>query len=149
MSEQQYVVFKLSHEDYALNIMNVTEIIPFEESVKLPHVPHFVEGIINYRGSVIPIICLKKRFHIPLGVADHSTRIIIISMDDKQVGFIVDEASQTLKIDDEQIDITRNISSNIDMKYINGVAKIDDKLVILVDLERILTEEEKEEIENL
>ncbi len=149
MSEQQYVVFKLGHEEYAINIMNVTEIIPFEESVALPHVPDFVEGIINYRGSVIPIICLKKRFSIHLGEVDHNTRIIIISMDDKQVGFIVDEASQTMKIDDEQIDVTQNISSNIDMKYINGVGKVDDRLVILVDLERILTEEEKQEIENL
>ena len=149
MSEQQYVVFKLAHEDYAINIMNVTEIIPFEEAVKLPNVPDFVEGVINYRGSVIPIICLQKKFSISLGKVDHNTRIIIINMEGKQVGFIVDEASQTMKIDDVQIDVTQNISSNIDMKYINGVAKIDDRLVILVDLERVLTEEEKEEIGNL
>ena len=149
MSEQQYVIFKLSNEDYAINIMNVTEIIPFEQAVALPNVPDFVEGVINYRGSVIPIICLKKRFSIPLDKVDHNTRIIIINMGNKQVGFIVDEASQTMKIEDDQIDIARNISSNIDMKYINGVAKIENNLVILVDLERILTEEEKQEIGNL
>lgn len=61
MSEQQDVIFKLGDEEYGINIMNVTEIIPYEETIKLPHVPDFVEGVINYRGTVIPIICLKEK----------------------------------------------------------------------------------------
>lgn len=149
MSEQQDVIFKLGGEEYGINIMNVTEIIPYEETIKLPHVPDFVEGVINYRGTVIPIICLKKKFGMKLTESDHNTRIIILNLDNKQVGFIVDEASQTIKLDDEDIDMANNISTNIDIKYVSGIARIDERLIILVDLDLILTEDEKTKIESL
>lgn len=149
MSEEQYVVFKLGNEEYAINIMNVTEISPYEEIAKIPNVPNFVEGIINYRGHVIPIICLRKRFGINADKIDNNTRIIVISLEDKQVGFIVDEASQTIKIDDEQIDPASSISASVDMKYINGVGKVDNRLIIIIDLEKVLTEEEREEIQEI
>lgn len=149
MAEQQDVIFKLGGEEYGINIMNVTEIIPYEETIKLPHVPNFVEGVINYRGTVIPIICLKKKFGMNLAKADHNTRIIILNLDNKQVGFIVDEASQTIKLNDEDIDMTQSISTNIDIKYVSGIARIGERLIILVDLDLILTEDEKTEIESL
>lgn len=146
MSEKQYVVFKLENEEYGIGIMNVREIIPYKESVKVPNTPNFVEGIINYRGSVIPTICLKKRFNINQDVQDSNTRIIIINLDDRQVGFVVDEASQTIKIDDADVDPTPNMISNVDMNYIIGVGKREDRLIILIDLEKILTEDEREKL---
>ncbi|KNF09485.1 chemotaxis protein, CheW-like protein [Gottschalkia purinilytica] len=147
MGERQYVVFKLGKEEYGIDIMNVREIGPYQESVKVPNSPSFVEGIINYRGNVIPIVCLKKRFSIEDSEIDTNTRIIIINLNDKQVGFIVDEASQTVKLDDNDIDPTPNIITGVDMKYITGVGKLNDRLIILIDLEKILTDNEKEEIE--
>lgn len=149
MSQEQYVVFKLGEEEYGLNIMNVTEIITFEETVKLPTVPRFVEGVINYRGTIISIICLKKRFNIPSDGVDHNTRIIILNISDKLVGFIVDEASETIRIENQDIDTVQKISTDIDIKYVDGIAKIDDRLIIIVDLDLILSEEEKVEIEEL
>ena len=149
MTEKQYVVFKLGEEEYGLDIMNVSEIILYQETVKLPNVPSFIDGIINYRGSVIPIICLKKRFNINLKDNDHNTRIIIININDNQVGFIVDEASQTIKLDDNDVDPTPDIVSGIDIKFITGVGKINDRLVLLVDLEKVLTDEERKEIHQM
>ncbi len=150
MTEKQYVVFKLGKEEYGIDIMNVKEIGPYKESVKVPNTPDFIEGIINYRGDVIPIINLIKRFNLEdRGVTD-DTRIIVINLNEKQVGFVVDEASQTLRLDDKDIDPAPDIISSIDRRYINGVGKLDDeRLLILIDLEMVLSEEEKEEIENM
>ncbi|WP_427338926.1 chemotaxis protein CheW [Caloranaerobacter sp. DY30410] len=149
MAEKQYVVFKIGNEEYGIDIMNVKEIGPYQKSVKVPNAPVFVEGIINYRGNVIPIISLHKRFNIEQKDIDNNTRIIVINLKDKQIGFIVDEASQTIRLDDKDIDPAPDIVTGIDSKYITGVGKLDERLIILVDLEKILTEEEKKEIESM
>lgn len=149
MSENQYVVFKLGREEYGIDIMNVREIVQYQESVKIPNAPKFVEGIINFRGNVIPIVCLKKRFGMEGRTADANTRIIVINLNEKQIGFLVDEASQTVRLDDSNINPTPDIIAGIDRRYITGVGKLDERLIILIDLERVLTEEEKEKIDNL
>ncbi len=150
MAENQYVVFKLGKEEFGIDIMNVKEIIPHQESVHVPNTPNFIEGIINYRGNVIPIINLKRRFKIGAEEITKETRIIVINLDEKEIGFIVDEASQTLRLEENQIDPTPDIISGIDRRYIIGVGKIsEDRLLILIDLQKILTDEEKDEIEML
>jgi purine-binding chemotaxis protein CheW len=150
MAENQYVVFKLNKGEFGIDIMNVKEISPYVESTFLPNTPKFVEGVINYRGNVIPIINLKKRFL--LGEIEHNkdTRIIIINLNDKEVGFVVDEASQTVRLNDEDIDPAPDIVSEIDKRYITGVGKLDKKrLLILIDLNKVLSGEEIQEIEKL
>lgn len=147
MSEKQYVVFKLGKEDYGIDIMNVKEIGPYQKSVKLPNTPDFIEGIINFRDRVIPIINLKERFKLEDDGITNDTRIIIINLKEKQVGFVVDEASQTVRLDDENIDPAPDVISNIHRRYITGVGKLDEnRLLILIDLEKVLSEEEKEQI---
>src|SRR5690625_3677823 len=106
MAESQYVVFNLDSEEFGIDIMNVKEIIPYQESVNIPNAPEFIEGIINYRGNVIPIINLKKRFKLDDFNVTKDTRIIVINIEEKEIGFIVDEASQTIRLDDNQIDPT-------------------------------------------
>lgn len=148
MAEQQYVVFKLGKEEYGIDIMNVKEIGPYQESVKVPNTPDFIEGIINFRGKVIPIVNLEKRFNLEDNGVTNDTRIIIINLKDKQVGFVVDEASQTVRLDDNQIDPTPDIISEVDRRFITGVGKIgEDRLLILLDLHKILTDKEKDQIE--
>ncbi|SHH40177.1 purine-binding chemotaxis protein CheW [Caloranaerobacter azorensis DSM 13643] len=149
MAEKQYVIFKIGNEEYGIDIMNVKEIGPYQKSVKVPNAPSFVEGIINYRGNVIPIISLHKRFNIEQKDIDNNTRIIVINLKDKQIGFIVDEASQTIRLNDKDIDPAPDIVVGIDSKYIIGVGKLDERLIILVDLEKILTEDEKKKIESM
>lgn len=150
MAENQYVVFKLNKEEFGIDIMNVKEIIIYQEVVNVPNTPDFVEGILNYRGSVIPIINLKRRLRLGEEERTKDTRIIVISLEDKEIGFIVDEASQTLRLDEEHIDPAPDVISGIDRKYIIGVGKIDEKrLLIIIDLQKILTDKEIDEIEKL
>lgn len=150
MSEKQYVVFKLNAEEFGIDIMDVKEIIPYQGSVSVPNSPDFVEWIINYRGSIIPIISLKKRFKLELSKTTKDTRIIVINLRDKEIGFAVDEASQTLRINKDQIDPAPDIISEIDRRFITGVGKINDnRLLILLDLQKIFTEREKDQINNV
>ena len=147
MAENQYVVFNLNKEEFGIDIMNVKEITPYQESINIPNAPDFIEGIINYRGNVIPIINLKKRFNLDNLEVTKDTRIIVINLDDKEIGFVVDEASQTIRIDDEQIDPAPDIISEVDRRFITGVGKIsEDRLLILLNLHNVLTDKEKDQI---
>lgn len=150
MAEKQYVVFKLGKGEFGIDIMNVKEIGPYEESIFLPDTPSFIEGVINHRGNVIPIVNLKKRLSLGESEVTKDTRIIVISLDEKEIGFIVDEASQTFRLNDDQIDPAPTFISGVDKRYITGVGKLDEKrLLILIDLKKILSENEIEEIQNL
>ncbi|GAB6086945.1 chemotaxis protein CheW [Alkaliphilus crotonatoxidans] len=150
MSERQYVIFKLDKEEYGVDIMHVKEISEFKESMKVPNAPKFVDGIVNYRGVVTPIINLRKKFNMPLLEITSNTRIIIIYMNDRQIGFLVDDASQVLTIDEKDIDPAPElISGNIDERFISGIAKVQERMIIVLDLEKVLSEEEKEKIVNL
>ncbi|NBI05803.1 purine-binding chemotaxis protein CheW [Senegalia massiliensis] len=149
MAEKQFVVFKLDGEEYGINIINVKEIGIYKEPVKIPNSPEFIEGIINYRGEVIPIVNLKKRFNLNDLIISNNTRVIIININDKQVGFVVDEASQTIRIDEEHIENTPEMVTRIDSEYITGVGKVEDRLILIIDLEKVLTDSEKQKIESL
>lgn len=150
MAENQYVVFKLGKGEFGIDIMNVKEIGPYEESISLPNTPTFIEGVINHRGKVIPVINLKKRLLLGEAEVTKDTRIIVISLDEKEIGFIVDEASQTFRLNDDQIDQAPTFISGVDKRYITGVGKLDEKrLLILIDLKKILSENEIDEIHNL
>lgn len=150
MAENQYVVFKLGKGEFGIDIMNVKEIGPYEESISIPNTPDFIEGVINYRGNVIPIVNLKKRFLLGELEVTKDTRVIVISLGEKEIGFIVDGASETVRINDEQIDPPPSYIGGVDKKYITGVGKLDEKrLLILIDLEKILSPDEVEEIQEL
>jgi len=150
MAEKQYVVFQLGKGEFGIEIMDVQEISPYEASIALPDTPDFVEGVINYRGNVIPIVNLKKRLLLGDTEITKDTRIIVITLDEKEIGFIVDEASQTLRLNDEQIEPAPDIVGGISNKYISGLGKLDEKrLLILIDLKKVLTDSEIEEIHSL
>lgn len=149
MSEKQFVVFKLDEEEYGIDIMNVKEIGTYQEPVKVPNCPNFIEGIVNYRGDVIPIVNLKKRFNLNELNINKNTRLIIINVSDKQVGFVVDEASQTVILNEEDIEKTPDIITSVDSEYITGVGKKEDRLILLINLEKVLTEVEKKKIQTM
>lgn len=147
MAETQLVVFKLGNEEYGVNIMNVQEIGPYEAPVKVPNVPDFVEGVMNLRGSVIPVISLKKRFNISGGGITENTRNVVINFGSKQVAFIVDDASEVLTIDDQDIEDTPAIIAGADRKYITGIGKQGSRLLIILDLTYLLNEQEHMQLE--
>jgi purine-binding chemotaxis protein CheW len=151
--EMQFVVFKLKVGDqiseYAVSITRVQEIIPLPIPTRLPQVPDFVEGIINLRGKIIPIIDLKKRFAMGGAVATKDSRSVIIEMDGQIIGIIVDEVNEVLRLSSDQIEAPPAVIGGITAEYLTGVGKLEDRLLILLDVDKIFNEYEKAEIMNV
>ncbi|HWR60647.1 MAG TPA: chemotaxis protein CheW [Clostridia bacterium] len=149
MAEMQFVVFKLGREEYGVNIMQVQEIGPYQEPVKVPNTPDFVEGVMNLRGNVIPVLSLKKRFNIKDQELTENTRTIVINFGDKQIAFIVDDASEVLTLDTADIQDTPEIIAGLERKYITGIGKRGDRLLIILDLSFLLNEQEQMQLANM
>lgn len=143
MAELQFVVFKLGKEEYGVNIMEVQEIGPYSEPVRVPNTPEFIEGVINLRDNVIPVISLKKRFNIPGQDLTENTRTIVINLGDKQIAFVVDDASEVITIDEADIQETPELIAGIDRKYITGIGKAGGRLLIMLDLSFLFNEQEQ------
>jgi purine-binding chemotaxis protein CheW len=144
--EHQFVVFELDTESYGVDIASVESIIKMQEITKLPHAPNFMEGITNLRGVIIPVIDLRNRFGMPKQEATRETRIVIANMGGTKVGLIVDAVSQTIRIPDDAIEPPPQMSVTINSAFIKAVAKLEDQLVILLDLDRVLNIEEREAV---
>lgn len=149
MSEKQFVIFKLSEQKYCVDIMNIGGITEYKGATKVPEAPYFVEGVINLRGSIIPIINLKKRFSIIEDRAAEDCRVVLFNLDGTEIGFLVDEANQVIKIDSEDIDPTPDILKGEDKAYIDGVGKVGNEIVIVLDLAKILSEGERNQVTHL
>ena len=139
----QLVTFKVAEEEFGLEILKVQEIIRTMEITKVPRSPAFVEGVINLRGKVIPIIDLRRRFGLDTRAHDQQTRIVVIELGQMIVGFVVDSVSEVLRIPAATVEPPPPIVAGIDSEYINGVGKLPDRLLILLDLDKLLTAGER------
>lgn len=148
MAGKQFVVFKVENEDFGVDITNVREIIKPQQILKVPNSPKSVEGIINLRGKVQPIVNLRKKFHFPPKEFDERTKIIILNVKDISVGFIVDDVSEIIKIDEENMEEPPEIIIGHHRKYISKVGKIDERMIIILDLDLILSDVEEKELRN-
>lgn len=137
------VSFRLRHEEYAIEITKVKEIILLEGITRIPQVPEFIEGIINLRGNVIPIIDLRKRFGLSADERTEHTRIIVTRMEGRIIGLIVDSVSQVMKIPKVDVQPSPDAIASVAGEYILGIGKVDERMIILLDIERILSESEK------
>jgi purine-binding chemotaxis protein CheW len=148
-SEKQFVVFNLLDEEFCIDIMSVVEIIRLQDITKLPDAPEFVEGIINLRGKIIPVIDLKKRFNLEKIGTDDNTRIIITNIDNKTTGFIVDNVTEVLRLSADAIAPLDNEVVGIDKDYISGIGKLEKRMLIILDLNKILSKNEKEDLKKI
>ncbi len=139
----QMISFMVGEEEYGLDILRVKEVIRIREITRLPKAPSFVKGIINLRGDVIPIIDLRDKFGLEHQQYTSMTRVIVVDVDEKLVGMVVDAASQVVRIPADQIDPPPPIVGCLSAEYVKGVGKLDERLVILLNIDRILTQEEK------
>ncbi len=146
-AEVQLVVFRLGTEEYGVPITQVQEINHLSTPTKIPRSPAFVEGVINLRGNVIPVIDLKKRFELEGTGYTEDARIVVVEISGHTVGVIVDEVSEVLRLPTSSIDPPPAIIAGITAEYLRGVGKLQDRLLILLDLEKILTEREKSELD--
>ncbi|MCD6363588.1 MAG: purine-binding chemotaxis protein CheW [Synergistetes bacterium] len=150
MEELQLVVFKLGKEEYGVDIAKVQEIVRIQEITHIPQAPPFVEGIVNLRGQIIPIIDLKKRFNLECKEeTEKEKRVIVVNISGQIIGIVVDNVSEIIRISKEKVEPPPPIVAGIESEYIDGVGKLDKRLIILLNIEKILTEKEKEEIKEL
>jgi purine-binding chemotaxis protein CheW len=140
----QLVSFKIGEEEFGVDILRVQEINRLVEITKVPRSPDFVEGVINLRGKVIPIINLRSRFQMASKQADKDTRIVVVDIDGQVMGMVVDAVSEVLRLPRDTIVPPPEIATSIDSEYIQGVAKLDDRLLIFLDLSRVFSEKEKQ-----
>jgi purine-binding chemotaxis protein CheW len=138
----QLVTFAISEEEFGIDILRVQEIIRIMPITKVPNSPPAVEGVINLRGKVIPVIDLRKRFGMEPREHDSHTRIIVIEMHAMIVGFVVDGVSEVLRIQSSTVEPPPAVVAGIESEYIKGVGKLEDRLLILLDLDKLLTSEE-------
>lgn len=143
--EVQLVVFYLGREEYGVSILKVQEIKRMTDITRVPHTPDYIKGVMNLRGSVLPVIDLKKRLGLPPGEYTDDTRIIIVKIDDISVGLIVDAVSEVLAIPQENIEPPQTIIGGVTEVYISGVGKLENRLLILLKLEAIIGLNQKED----
>lgn len=135
----KYVVFKLDGEEYGIDILRVKEIKEMLRITRVPKAPSFVRGVVNLRGEVIPVIDLRKKFNLQESADTESNRIIIVTVDEITIGLIIDTSSEVLEIDKELIEEPPMAVSSIDHSYILGIGKVNDRLIILLDVAKIVS----------
>lgn len=142
---RQFIVFSMEKEDYGINIKEIHEINrPKEISItEVPRTPDFVEGIINLRGEVVPVIDLRKRFGLEPKEVDKESRIIVVRLEKKMIGFIVDSVNEVITFTKEEITLPPDEIKDIDSRYIHGVGKKDNMIVTLLDIQEIINSTEE------
>lgn len=140
----QLVTFSIGEEEFGVDILKVQEIIRTMEITKVPRAQDFVEGVINLRGKVIPIIDLRRRFGLDSKNHDKHTRIIVIEINNMIVGFVVDSVSEVLRIPASTVEPPPPVVAGLESEYISGVGKLQDRLLILLDLDKLLSSDDLE-----
>lgn len=141
--EEQLVVFGLGDEVYGVDISRVQEIIRMQDITQVPGAPHFVEGVINLRGRIIPVIDLRRRFGLHDVQAGASSRIVVVETEGHVIGMIVDAVSEVLRVSTTCIEPPSPLLTGIDSEYIRGIAKLEERLIILLQLDKVLTGDQK------
>lgn len=146
--EFQLVVFKIGKEEFGVDIKQVREIVRLVEITRMPKAPAFIEGVVNLRGQIVSVIDLAKRLDLPSSPRDDFTRIIVIEIESNTVGMVVDSVSEVLRLSMKDIEeVPALIETGVPEHYIRGVGKLKDRLLVLLDLSKVLTYEEIKNIE--
>jgi len=139
----QLVTFKLGNEEYAVDILKVQEINRMKEITRVPNTPAYVEGVINLRGKVIPVINLRTKFGLENRENDAQSRIMIMDVQGITMGLVVDAVSEVLRVPSNIIEPTPPMASNISTEYLKGIAKLEDRLIILLDMDMLVGKQEE------
>ncbi|MCW8333057.1 chemotaxis protein CheW [Vibrio sp. SCSIO 43135] len=145
----QWVTFQLEEETYGINVMQVREVLRYTEIAPVPGAPDYVLGIINLRGNVVTVIDTRSRFGLMEGEITDNTRIIVIESERQVIGILVDSVAEVVYLRSSEIDTTPSVGTDESAKFIQGVSNRDGKLLILVDLNKLLSEEEWDEMAHL
>lgn len=138
----EYLTFVLGAEAYGLEILKVQEIRGYEAVTQIANTPDFIKGVVNLRGKIVPIVDLRIKFHLGKIEYDEFTVVIILNLNGRVVGIVVDGVSDVMALKDEQIRDVPSLVSNIDTKYIVGLASVEEQMFILVDIEQLMNSQE-------
>ena len=147
--EVQLACFRIGSELYAIDIMRIKEIIRPQKLTPIPKAPSFIEGVINLRGVVIPVADLRKRFDQPISEANRKNRIVVCSLSGRIIGLMVDEVTEVKRFGRQDIAPAPQFIDGPEAHYFLGVARRDDDLIMLIDLEKVLSSDEKIELQKL
>lgn len=145
----QWVTFKLQEETYGINVMQVQEVLRYTDIAPVPGAPDYVMGIINLRGNVVTVIDTRARFGLPPSEVTDNSRIVIIESERQVIGIMVDSVAEVVYLKQSEIDTAPNVGTDESAKFIQGVSNRDGELLILVDLNKLLSDEEWEEIRSI
>ncbi|HZS06065.1 MAG TPA: chemotaxis protein CheW [Blastocatellia bacterium] len=146
---RQVIVFKVGDGEFAVDIMAIREVKLMQEITPVPETPEYVEGVLNLRGSLVPVLDLRKRMRAGRRAVTDQTRIIIARPDDKLVGLIVDHASDFIRVNDEEVDRAPEMLSEIGATYVTGVIRRDHRVIALIDLKKALGEAVFDELDGV
>ncbi len=141
--EKQLVALNLGAEAYGVDIGSVREIIRMQDITRVPRTPSFVEGVINLRGKVIPVVNLRERFCLPAAKQSKDSRIVVVDTGGQDIGMIVDSVTEVLRIPSSVVEPVSNVLVTTAAEYLTGIAKLKDRLIILLDLNQVLSQSEK------
>jgi purine-binding chemotaxis protein CheW len=149
--EQQLVVFQLASEHFGVEISAVESIIKMQPITRMPHTPEFIEGITNLRGAILPVIDLRKRLGMPnTGSGERDNRrIVVININRRLVGMIVDAVEEVLKINSETVCPPPPLVTTVNSDYVTGIAKVSERLIILLELSKVLSSQEGVQLETI
>lgn len=145
-NEVKILIFGLNGEYYATDIKEVERILGYQEPTVLPDAPHFVKGVINHEERILPIISLSKKFNIGDDKENQDRKIIVVKREENKFGIIVENVYEVRDVNSDSMEPAPPITSTIDKKYIAGLIKLGERIVILLDLEKILSSEDEEKI---
>ena len=144
----QWVTFKLEMETYGINVMQVQEVLRYTEIAPVPGAPSYVLGIINLRGNVVTVIDTRSRFGLESNEITDNTRVVIIEAEKQVIGILVDSVAEVVYLKASEIDVAPNVGNDESAKFIQGVSNRDGELLILVDLDQLLSDEEWDELKH-
>ncbi len=149
LNEVQLLSFGLGKEDFGVDVTQVREILQIPQITNIPNSPEFIEGVINLRGQITTVVDLRKRLGIGSGELSEDSRIIIVELEGAPVGMIVDFVSEVIKMPLDDIDPTPSISTDETVDYIRGVGKLEDKLLVILDIEKVLSKGEVQRLKKI
>lgn len=141
--DEQLVIFRLAEEHYGVDIAGVREIITWQPVTRMPKAPAFMEGVLNLRGNVIPVVDLRKRFEFPELAHGNETRIIVVEICGQVVGLVVDAVTEVLQVSARSIEPAQGLAVNVNATFVRGVAKVGQRLIVLLDLDELLEARER------
>ena len=141
-SADEYLTFALGEEEYGVEILKVQEIRGYDTVTRLPDAPDYIKGVINLRGTIVPVIDMRLKFRLAKAEYNALTVMIVLNVADRVVGMVVDSVSDVIRLEGEQIRAVPEIGATIDRQFLTGIGTLDTRMLILLDIERLMSSAE-------